>query len=419
MHIVMLSDEEQKGGAATAATRLAHGLVDARQDVTRLVRRPTGSAQMWKTRPLQESPLQSRLFGLAKRVLGKKVTHELRQRSTESMLDAMLDELGPDVINVHNLHRAGWTPALVRICADHAPTVWTLHDMWSFTGRCAYSWDCRKFLDGCDHACPTPYEYPALEPHRIRGAWEGRKALLESRPSLVAVTPSRWLADKAEAGLWQGHDVHHIRDGLPLDTFRPRDRAEARAALHIPADRTVLLVAAQDLEERRKGGQRLLEALRGIRREGLLLVSMGHGELPREVGGTKVWSLGHLDDEAATVNAYAAADLLVHPAPVDNAPLVVTEALACGTPVIGLPVGGVPELVKEGETGWLARGTDPAALREAIERALDDRDRWPALSHSARAFAERELGLERQTRLYIDLFESLPAPASRAEATPA
>jgi hypothetical protein len=47
-----------------------------------------------------------------------------------------------------------------------------MHDLWLLTGRCAYTAGCEKYLTGCDDTCPTPAEYPALDPAKIAEAWK-------------------------------------------------------------------------------------------------------------------------------------------------------------------------------------------------------------------------------------------------------
>ena len=101
--------------------------------------------------------------------------------------------------------------------------------------------------------------------------------------------------------------------------------------------------------------------------------------------------------------AYSAADALLHPAPVDNFPNVVLEAMACGTPTIALPVGGLPEMVRPGVSGWLADQATPAALGDAVDRALlGDR-----LRESCRDLAKREYSLDLQGQRYVQLFAEL------------
>jgi glycosyltransferase involved in cell wall biosynthesis len=412
MHIVMLSDAETEGGAAIAASRLAEGLVNSGQKVTRLVAIADGKQHIWKTRSLVTPHPSSLARRVIRRLLPAGRRKSLDERRLNNNLESLLEDLSPDVINVHNLHKATrekWSAELVGNCARLAPTVWTLHDMWSFTGRCAYSYDCKKFLVGCDAACPTPEEHPPLAPDKIAPAWNRRRQMLSSNPNLMAVAPSTWLAREATDGLWAGHRVEVIPYGLPLDVYSPVDRALAREALGIKMPGPVLMMAAQFLGERRKGGEILERALAGLARRPLTLLTLG-SELTFEgpgAEGVHLHQLGYVDHERTKVLAYSAADIFVHPAPVDNLPNVVLEALACGTPVVGFAIGGIPDMVRRGQTGWLCDSVSPVALRETLEEALRDLDSGFALRASCRKVAETEYDSSLQAGRYLALFQSL------------
>lgn len=404
MHIVMLSDLESEGGAAVAASRLAEALYKAGHQVTRVVHWADGQEHVWQTYVLRPSvPFYRRALRFALRV----VKDPFSERRLCDYFDRLLANWHIDVFNVHNLHKAadfGWSVELVRICARYAPTVWTLHDMWSFTGRCAYSYECRKFVDGCDASCPTPMEYPALEPRRIPAAWEVRRHLLAEHKDLVAVCPSRWLAKQAAEGGWGGHRIEVIPYGLPLDVYRPINRSIARAELGISSDGPVLLAAAHNMTATRKGGAILVEALKRLRIRPLTLVTLGSGDLPLEAEGVRWHPLGYVDDERRKGLAYNAADLLVHAAPVDNLPNVVMEALACGTPCAGFEIGGVPDMVRPGLTGWLAQDVSPEALANVIDDAVAAIGQGMGLRASCRAIAEAEYADTLQAQRYLHLF---------------
>lgn len=406
MHIVMLSDLETTGGAAIAASRLAEALCGTEQRVTRIVAQHDRRQHPWATLELWPS-----LAGWAmRRMLPSAGWRRFSTWSRCRQLAALLTDLRPDIINVHNLHNAslpGWTIDLVRVCAAYAPTIWTLHDMWSFTGRCAYNYDCRKFLAGCDANCPTPTEYPALEPGRIAGAWQQRRQLFRDLPQLAAVAPSAWLRDEALEGLWAEHCVEVIPYGLPLDIYRHIDRSRARAELGLQSNGPILMAAAQQLTERRKGGNLLVEALKHVRHRPITLLTFGHGQLDLNESGIHVRALGYVQDEWTQVLAYNAADVCVHPAPVDNLPNTVMEAIACGTPVVAFPIGGVPEMVRPGHTGWLAETVSSESLATAIDGALDNLAHGIDLRSSCRAVAEAEYGDGLQAQRYLNLFEAL------------
>jgi glycosyltransferase involved in cell wall biosynthesis len=421
MRVVMLSDYETRGGAAIAASRLAAGLAAHGVAVVRLVAHPDTLAHAWETMQVVPSlaarAVRRAAFALSSRRLGRPV----RRRSDRRVLSRLLNSLEPDVINVHNLHGAGWDAELVDACCAVAPTVWTLHDMWSFTGRCAFSGACDRFRTGCDRSCPTPSEYPALPPREIAPAWRRRASLLRSPRRLVGVAPSRWLCDRATSGLWSGRPCRTIRLGLPLDVYRPMPREAARGALGLPTTGTVLIAGSQNLVEPRKGGPLLVEALRKLAGDHLCVLTFGEGELSGLPTSVDRHALGFLADDVSRSLAYNAADLLVHPALDDNLPLVVLEALACGTPVVALPVGGLPEVVRPGQTGWLAGHAAGEDLRVALECALRDLTAGRNLRSSCRWMAEEELSTAREVSAYLDLFSQLmaePDTSTKAEERP-
>jgi glycosyltransferase involved in cell wall biosynthesis len=117
--------------------------------------------------------------------------------------------------------------------------------------------------------------------------------------------------------------------------------------------------------------------------------------------------LGYVDDERIKVLAFSAADAVVHPALQDNLPNVVLESIACGTPVIGFPTGGVPEMVRPDVTGWLARRTDSESLADALASSFSDLAAGVDLRDSCRDVAEREYSADLQAQRYEELFRTM------------
>lgn len=411
MNVVLVSDHETHGGAAQSASRLAVALCRS-HTVTRLVRFAEGGPHPWRTIALtpEEPPWRRHLYRVPRRLWKGRFPRPNTPAFVEHQLASALRRLRPDVVNLHNLHGGGpwgWGPRLAAVAARFAPVVWTLHDMWSFTGRCAYSHDCRRFETGCGAACPTPHEAPALPAEKIAAAWAQRASMFAQTPNLVAVAPSRWLAEEARRGAWANRRIEVIPYGVPTAVFHPLPRSEARRALGLPEQGRILLLAAVDLGERRKGADMVPLLGSSLPERPFTLLTMGRGSLVIPASHVNVRALGWIDDDTTKALAYSAADALLHPAPVDNLPNVVLEALACGTPAIALPIGGVPELVRPGVTGWLADAATPAALGVAVGAALEALERGHNLRASCRQVAEAEYPLALQGRRYDRLFGEL------------
>ena len=107
---------------------------------------------------------------------------------------------------------------------------------------------------------------------------------------------------------------------------------------------------------------------------------------------------------------YSAADLFVSPSLQDNLPNTVLESLACGTPVVGSHTGGIPDMVRPGETGWLFETGNVEALRATLQEALATRD-LTGLRTRCREVAEREYSLELQAERYKKLYEEVAGRA--------
>ncbi|HVU71606.1 MAG TPA: D-inositol-3-phosphate glycosyltransferase [Mycobacteriales bacterium] len=209
-----------------------------------------------------------------------------------------------------------------------------------------------------------------------------------------------------------------VAPGVDLDVFRPGSRADARAALGLPADATVLafcgrvqklkapdvlLRAAALLAADRSGGDALRSRL-------VVLVAGGASGDPASVVALEklAASLGIADrvrflpavPRAELADVYRAADVLAVPSYSESFGLVAVEAQACGTPVVATDVGGLRTAVRDGFGGVLVDGHEPAAWADALRRALRDRAR---LSSGAVAHASR-FGWERTASGVLDVY---------------
>ncbi len=170
-------------------------------------------------------------------------------------------------------------------------------------------------------------------------------------------------------------DIHLIAGGADVVRFTPPDsRAEVRHALGLPVDRTLLLSVRRLTP--RMGLDNLIKAMPAIiaRRPDALLLIGGKGpernylqKLIEQNGlSNHVRLLGFIDDDELA-GYYQSADLFVLPTlALEGFGLVTTEALSCGTPVIGTPVGATPEILGLLDPRLIAAGTQPADLAQAV-----------------------------------------------------
>ena len=125
-------------------------------------------------------------------------------------------------------------------------------------------------------------------------------------------------------------------------------------------------------------------------------------------------NLGKLTHDRLLSTAYSAADVFVIASLQESFGQTVTESLACGTPVVAFASGGIVDMVRPGQTGWLAPTGDTAALGSALRTALlelGDDARRAEMQQTCRQIAVDEYSMDTQAHAYLRLYESLIAKA--------
>jgi glycosyltransferase involved in cell wall biosynthesis len=329
--------------------------------------------------------------------------------------DVLRQALPTDILHLHWIARfIGYTDFFRRL-PPRLPLVWTLHDMNPFTGGCHHAGDCRNFFESCGN-CP---QLGSPSPHDFSSAiWKRkRRSYARLEPSRVAIiTPSQWLAGEAKLSALMGHlPINVIPYGVDTQTFQPRGRAKAREVLGVPPHATVLLFVAQWMEDKYKGMPTLLQAIDRLKASpDLCLLTIGRGEPLQDCPLPNI-SLGAISDEERLSFVYSAADMFLLPTLQDNFPNTALEALACGLPVIGSKVGGVPEIVRDGLTGLLVEPANPQALASAIAELVGNPERRKEMSANCRRIAVQEYALEVQARRYVELYATLLGVGRRQE----
>jgi glycosyltransferase involved in cell wall biosynthesis len=404
MNVLQISHADIMGGAAIAGYRLHQGLLLQGIDSRLLVGAVSSTDERVTLMPKRNVSLENRLFRLGN-ALGFNGVHSLGSFDIPQM------EIykNADVLNFHNLHSGGFNYLAVSLLTRYKPAVFTLHDMWSFTGHCAYSYDCERWKTGCGK-CPYLDVYPATQRDVTRWEWRFKQWTYE-RSNLTIVAPSRWLAEQAQQSMLNQFSIHHIPYGIDTDAYQPLDPEQCRLALGIPQGKRVILFGAQSLEDRRKGGDILLKALQNLpdqMKAETVLLTLGHGgQTIEKAVGIQTLNLGYISSDRIKSIAYSAANLVVFPTRADNLPLILQESLTCGTPMVACKVGGVADLVRPGITGYLAEPDNPTDLGNGILQLLEDRKGLAQMSQQCREIALQEYSLEIQAKRYAELYRQI------------
>lgn len=410
----------QGGGAATAAFRLHQGLLNAGVDSSMLVVSPTTSQPgvEWVACTDKEAPTSfwPDILGSWQLELAKH-----KDRSPYLAFFSLPDSpIGIDTLisgfQIVHLH---WIAGMLdlqrfRQTLVNSAVVWTLHDANPFTGGCHYPQACRRYEHECHH-CPQlgPKEMHSLfEPARdtVSDSWHKKLAGLRDQ-ALTIACPSSWIHEcSRRSSLLGSRPHHHIPYGVDTDVFHPMPMDTARCRLGLDLDASYVLFGATDLRDYRKGIDLFRETidllLRRFRhRQFKILLFGGAGqELTDRLPGECIW-LGSLAEEKLC-QAYAASNVYVLPSREDNLPNTSIEALACGTPVVCFDVGGLSDVVRAGDTGFLVPFPDVNKMADSIAHCLDMQPDDP-IRVRCRTVAVTEYALSVQADRYVDLYQQI------------
>lgn len=273
-----------------------------------------------------------------------------------------------DVLFLHWVNSFLSCKSIMRLNQTGKRIVWVMHDMWLFTGGCHVDGYCGKYARRCGN-CPL-----------IVGNKENdlsRKNFLDKMKmmrqlDITIAGPSRWIVSQAsKSDILADKQVYFMPNMLNTSLFRPLGNIEKlRMQYGINEKKKVILFGAADngTDNENKGFRYLREAFQYLRVTDYTLIIFGNAGanlgLPREL---EVVRVGYVSDENKLVELYNLADILVNPSNQESFAYTVCESMACGTPVVGFPIGGIKEQVVHQVNGYLAKYHDVEELAQGIE----------------------------------------------------
>lgn len=255
------------------------------------------------------------------------------------------------------------------------PIIVVMHDMWTFTGGCHHSFSCEKYKSKC-------FDCQVFADNRTydmsKKGFQAKKKLFQSYDNFTFVSPSKWLQSCAkESSILNAKALYAIPNIVDNNLFKPIVKSVARQIIDVDVNATVIAFGAVSVKSPYKGWDYLKKALEMLSRdllsENILLLVFGKGmsdEMADSIPFRKRF-MGYLKDEISLALVYNAADVFVTPSLADNLPTTVLESLACGTPVVSFKTGGIPEMIRHKENGYLADYMDAKDLSNGLKYCLE------------------------------------------------
>lgn len=310
-----------------------------------------------------------------------------------------LDEIKPDLIHLHSLCDSFVNIQMLfeYIIEKDIPVIWTLHDNWPFTGRCAQN-RCSKWQEGCGN-CPHKDYYPGtLFLDHSASVLKKRSELYNRIKDLTVVTPSKWLGDLAGKSILKKYPVKVINNGIDLSVFHPTE-TDFRERYHLE-DKYILLGLAYYWDDS-KGLDVFLELSRRLP-ENFQIVLVGTNDEVDKLLPENILSIHRTSSREELVKIYSASDLFINPTRDENYPTVNMEAIACGLPVLTFATGGSAEIISE-TTGSSVKTGDIDEMERQILRIEKERPfkKEDCLKHA------QNFAMEDKFREYVELYKKV------------
>ena len=409
MKVLIVNASDVQGGAARAAYRLHKSLLEQNIDSQMLVQDKESDA-LTIVGPVTKI---QRAIGKMRPTLDELPVSFYKNRIKTlfspsclpfSNIIKKINEINPDIVHLHWI--CGGMIKIEDIARIKAPIVWSLHDMWAFTGGCHYDNECGAYTNSCG-SCQilgSDKEYDLS-----RKVFNRKKKTFSKIKDMTIVGLSKWL-NNCSSNSTLLHDKRHINLPNPIDTniFKPFDQEKARELWNFPKDKKLVLFGAMSTtSDPRKGFNELSDALSNLKNKDIEFIVLGSSE-PEDSQKFefKIHYLGHLYDDISLETLYSAVDMIIVPSLQENLSNAIMESLACGTPVVGFDIGGNADMIEHKKTGYLAKAFDTKDLSNGIEWVLNS-ENYEELCQNAREKVLREFDSKVISQRYIELYRDI------------
>ena len=276
------------------------------------------------------------------------------------------------------------------------PIVWTLHDCHPFLGGFHHEFDSKENQE----------EFHSLEKKLVMGK---RRIIEKYRPNLTFIGVSEWITHLSTLSYVNRGFTHYtINNSIDVDKYYPKTTAEEmRRKLQLGETTKILLFVSHNLNNRWKGLQIFLNSLTYLMYDNLklaiLLIGSGDVSFKPPLGIT----IKKLDVQKPDrlPDFYGLADATVIPSLEDNMPNVLLEATVCGCPVIGLPTGGIPEIISPGMNGYVAKAKTASSLAKEIQKIMVNSQLFNRKSISE--VAKKRFSFSNQATKYLKIYDEI------------
>ena len=255
-----------------------------------------------------------------------------------------------DIIHIHWLDQGFIN--IKSLSKIEKPIIWTMRDMWAFSGGAHYTIDFKNF-----------------EKSKLSNFLKKRKK--KSYPKqMLFVSISNWLKSQAEtSSVLSNFSIKRIYNNIDIDNFKNIPKERAMAYLKISTKKKILLYGAQDPQNNRKGWDIIIETLRNIDKSEYFLLLFGNfwsDDVLKKIG-IEFKSLGFVNDRDYLNNIYCSSDIFLFPSKQEAFGKTWAEAMTCKIPVVCFDKSSASEFIDHKVDGFIVDKIDSFEFKKGIE----------------------------------------------------
>jgi glycosyltransferase involved in cell wall biosynthesis len=290
--------------------------------------------------------LENHLHNVGRRFLGWQGYYT--KEGTKKLV-AFVKKFNPDVIHLHNLHGNYLNLEILfeYLIAVQKPIVWTLHDCWAFTGRCAYYSDlgCEKWKTSC-HDCPQLDTYlSSLFLDKSKTMHQDKKKWFTQFKNATILPVSNWLADEVRQSLLSVYNIQPIYNWIDHTIFKPLVENNASEKYNLDTNKFTIICVSAYWNKNTVRYDDLIAFATEIGDEYQIIV-VGKKKNSNDFPANCI-AIPYVNGKAELAKLYNFADVYLHLSTEDTFGLVIAEAMSCGTPVVVNNVTACPEILGE------------------------------------------------------------------------
>jgi glycosyltransferase involved in cell wall biosynthesis len=207
-------------------------------------------------------------------------------------------------------------------------------------------------------------------------------------------------------------DTRVIPNGVDLSVFHPTEKTRLREEMGLPQDAMVVIFAANGIRRNIwKDYQTMRNAIgmvsEHLRNQKVIFIALGEDAPSEQIAEAVVKFIPYQANPQAIARYYQAADVYIHAARAEVWGLTITEAMACGTPVVATAVGGIPEQIDDNVSGFLTPPGDSKSMADRIIRLLTHKDLRQQMGKQAAEIARKRFDLNRQVEDYLAWYQDI------------